>query len=157
MGFPGSTIGKEPVFRCRRLKRGLDWEDPLEKEIATHSSILPGKSHGQMSLAGYNSPWGHKESDKTEATWHRWGGKQIHLGVWNRCFLNWLDLAGHSHGQLWKSGQGSGKESGSGFVLWCEKKRVEVERGEILGKQLIHLLRLGFFAFKNTNEKMRFH
>ena len=31
----------------------LGWEDPLEKEIATHSSTLPGKSHGQRSLVGY--------------------------------------------------------------------------------------------------------
>ena len=30
----------------------LDWEDPLEKEMATHSSILAGESHGQRSLAG---------------------------------------------------------------------------------------------------------
>ena len=30
---------------------------------------------------------------------------------------------------------------------------MEVERGEILGKQLIHFLRLGFFAYKNTSEK----
>ena len=37
-------------------------EDPLEEDIATHSSILPGKSHRQRSLAVY-SPWGHKESD----------------------------------------------------------------------------------------------
>ena len=29
--------------------------------------FLPGKSHGQRSLASY-SPWGHKESDMTEAT-----------------------------------------------------------------------------------------
>ena len=29
--------------------------------------FLPGESHGQMSQAGY-SPWGHKESDKTEHT-----------------------------------------------------------------------------------------
>ena len=36
--------------------------------MATHSRILPGKSHGQKSLAGY-SPWGHKYSDTTEATW----------------------------------------------------------------------------------------
>ena len=27
--------------------------------------LLPGKSHGQRSLIGY-SPWGHRESDKTE-------------------------------------------------------------------------------------------
>ena len=37
----------------------LGWEDPLEKELATHSSILAGKSHGQRSLVGY-SPWGHR-------------------------------------------------------------------------------------------------
>ena len=33
-----------------------DWEDPLEKEIATH---LPGEFHGQRSLPSYN-PWGRK-------------------------------------------------------------------------------------------------
>jgi len=45
--------------------RSLGQEDPLEKGIATHSSILDGKSHEQRSLADY-SPWGHKESDTTE-------------------------------------------------------------------------------------------
>ena len=33
--------------------------------MAPHSSILPGKPHGQRSLAGY-SPWGRQESDTTE-------------------------------------------------------------------------------------------
>ena len=33
--------------------------------MATHSSILPGKSHGQRSLGGCN-PWGHQELDMTE-------------------------------------------------------------------------------------------
>ena len=47
--------------------RFLGWEDPLEKEVATHSSFLPGKVHGQRSLVSY-SPWGHKESDMTEHT-----------------------------------------------------------------------------------------
>ena len=36
--------------------QSLGREDPLEKEMATHSSILAWKSHGQRSLAGY-SPW----------------------------------------------------------------------------------------------------
>ena len=35
--------------------------------METHSSILPGESHGQRSLAGY-SLRGRKESDTTEAT-----------------------------------------------------------------------------------------
>ena len=43
----------------------LGREDPLEKGMATYSSILPGKSHGQRSLAGY-SPRCHKQSDTTE-------------------------------------------------------------------------------------------
>ena len=44
--------------------RFLGWEDPLEKEMATHSSILAGESHGQRSLVGY-SPRGCKELDMT--------------------------------------------------------------------------------------------
>ena len=44
--------------------RSLSQEDPIEKGMATHSSIL-GKFHGQKSLAGC-SPWGRKESDTTE-------------------------------------------------------------------------------------------
>ena len=43
----------------------LGREDILEKEMATHSSILPAELSGQRSLAGY-SPWGCKESDTTE-------------------------------------------------------------------------------------------
>jgi len=46
----------------------LGQEDPLEQEMATHSSVLTGKS-SQRSLMGY-SPWGHKESERTEATEH---------------------------------------------------------------------------------------
>ena len=45
--------------------RSLGREDPLEKEMAAHSSTLAGKSHGQRSVVGY-SPWGHEESDRTE-------------------------------------------------------------------------------------------
>ena len=37
----------------------LGWEDPLEKGMATHSSILAQESRGLRSLAGY-SPWGRR-------------------------------------------------------------------------------------------------
>ena len=40
-------------------------DDPLEKEMATHFSILDGKCQGQRILVDY-SPWSHKESDTTE-------------------------------------------------------------------------------------------
>ena len=43
----------------------LGWEDPLEKEMAIHSSTIAWKTHGLRSLAGC-SLWGRKESDTTE-------------------------------------------------------------------------------------------
>ena len=45
--------------------QSLGWEDPLEEAWLPTPVFLPGESHGQRSLAGY-SPWGHKESHRTE-------------------------------------------------------------------------------------------
>ena len=41
VGFPGGASGKEPTCQCRRHK-GMGWipADPLEEEMATHSSTL---------------------------------------------------------------------------------------------------------------------
>ena len=39
----------------------------LEKEMATHSSVLPGESQGRGSLVGCRL-WGHTESDTIEMT-----------------------------------------------------------------------------------------
>ena len=50
-GFPGGTVVKN-------LPANAD--SPLEKDMATLSSILPGKFHRQRSLVGY-SAWGDKE------------------------------------------------------------------------------------------------
>jgi len=46
MNFPGGARGKESACQCRRYRRrGLipRQEEPLEKEMATHSNILPWK------------------------------------------------------------------------------------------------------------------
>ena len=45
--------------------QSLGGEDPLKRGMATHSSMLAWRIHGQRSLAGY-SPWGCKELDTTE-------------------------------------------------------------------------------------------
>ena len=47
----------------------LDWKDPLEKKMATHSSILARETPWTEEPAGY-SPKGLKESDSTEAAEH---------------------------------------------------------------------------------------
>ena len=51
-------LAKMQEIRVQSLSR----EDLLEKEMATHSRILPWKIPGQRSLAGY-SPSGCKELD----------------------------------------------------------------------------------------------
>ena len=43
----------------------LGWEDPLEKGMAAHSSILAWRNPWKEEPAGYG-PWGHKESDKSK-------------------------------------------------------------------------------------------
>ena len=45
--------------------QSLGQEDLLEKEMATHSSILAWKIPWTRSLVSW-SPWGRKESDMTE-------------------------------------------------------------------------------------------
>ena len=45
--------------------QSLGQEDPLEKGIATHSSILAWRIPWKRSLTGH-SPWGLKELDMTE-------------------------------------------------------------------------------------------
>ena len=56
-----------PVMQETQKTRvqSLGWKDPLEKEMISTPVFLPGKSHGQRSLAGY-SLWGRKDLDTTE-------------------------------------------------------------------------------------------
>ena len=63
--FPAGSAGKEYVYNVGNLGLSLGQEDPLEKGMTIHSSVLSGESHGQGSLAGYSS-LDHKESDTTE-------------------------------------------------------------------------------------------
>ena len=53
--FPGGSVVKNPPAKQETQVPSLGREDPLEEEMATHSSILARKkSHGQRSLAGYS-------------------------------------------------------------------------------------------------------
>ena len=49
-------VKRLPVVRETQVQ-SLGWEDPLEKEMVTHSPVcLPREFHGQRRLVGYN-PW----------------------------------------------------------------------------------------------------
>ena len=66
---PGGSNSKESACNAGDWVRSLGQEDPLEKGMATYSSFVPGKFHGQRSLADY-SPRSYKESDMTEQLTH---------------------------------------------------------------------------------------
>ena len=57
--FPGGSVVKNLPAMHERKVRSLGREDPLEEEMAAHSSILAWESHGHRSLGGY-SPWSPK-------------------------------------------------------------------------------------------------
>ena len=75
--LPRWLSGKESACQCRRHRRRrfdpwvekIPWRRPRQPTPV----FLPGKSHGQRSLAG-SSPWGRKESDRTEL-----------MGTYTRC------------------------------------------------------------------------
>ena len=60
-----AKLVKNPPAMQETRVWSLGQEDPLEKGMATHSSILAGKIPWKRSLSVY-SPWGHKESDTPE-------------------------------------------------------------------------------------------
>ena len=48
-------IVKNPAAMQETQVRSLGWEDPLEKGMETHSSILVWRTHGQEEPAGLKS------------------------------------------------------------------------------------------------------
>ena len=61
--------------------QSLSWEDPLKRKWQPTPVFLPGKSHGQRSLSGYN-PWGHKRvgynlATKQQNCWVIWVGCRL--------------------------------------------------------------------------------
>ena len=65
MGFLVAQTVKRLSAMQETWVQPLGWEDPLEKEMAAHFSILAWKIPWTWSLVGYR-PWGRKESDTTE-------------------------------------------------------------------------------------------
>ena len=90
LGLPRWLSGNALSCQCRRCSFN-PWvgKIPWSRKRQPPPAFLPGESHGQMSQAGY-SPWGHKESDKTEYT-HRHKLFRVTIcprGCVSACFSN---------------------------------------------------------------------
>ena len=117
--FPGGSVVKNTPAKQVMWVQSLGHKDPLEKEMTTHSIILPGKSQGQ-SLVGY-SPWGHKRVRHDLATKQQqkqckllWASRGIDWG----CDLNFPrtdKVYGESH---WRQTEQQGEKCESAWLLW---------------------------------------
>ena len=56
LSFPGNSIVKNPPVMKETQVQSLGQEDPLEKEMATHSTMLAWKIPWTEEPVGY-SPW----------------------------------------------------------------------------------------------------
>ena len=66
MGFHGGSAAKNPLPTQETLVQSQGWEDPLEKEMATHSSILAWEIPWTEEPGGLQSMGLQKESDMTQ-------------------------------------------------------------------------------------------
>ena len=57
MGFPGGSDGKAFACNVGYLGPSLGWEDPLRKDMATHSSTLAWKIPWMEEPGGLQSMW----------------------------------------------------------------------------------------------------
>ena len=100
-GLPWCLSGNESACQCRRCRLNLGWEDTLDKKWQPTSVFLPGKSHGQRSLVGYN-PWGHKSVGHNLATKKQLSYKlMLYIGEGNGNPLQYYCLANPMDGGAW--------------------------------------------------------
>ena len=64
MDFPGGSVVKNPPAKQETWVRSLSCGDPLEKEMATHSSIL-SRETPLTEETGRLQLWSRRESDMT--------------------------------------------------------------------------------------------
>ena len=70
--FPSGSVIKNLSAMQETLVQSLGLEDPLEKEMATHSSIPAWRIPWTEEPGSLYSPWGHKELDTTELLHFTW-------------------------------------------------------------------------------------
>ena len=75
MASPVAQLVKNLPALQETWVQSLGWEDPLEKGMATHSSILAWRIPWTEEPGGIHSSWVGKESDMTEKLTNFWAQK----------------------------------------------------------------------------------
>ena len=90
--FPGDSDGKNLPAMQETWVWSLDWENPLKKRMAIHSSILAWRIPWTEGPDGY-SPWSLKESDTTNT----------HFFLSQSCFSRSHEFTRKHMQQLWRT------------------------------------------------------
>ena len=106
--------------------RSLCRKTPWRRQWHPTPVLLPGKSHGRRSLVGY-SPWGCKESDRTEWLHFHFVTKTNNITLFNlqfpwqaapkRCMFSWVLLIRAEKNERWKADESTLNVS---LTYWCE-------------------------------------
>ena len=97
--YIGSVVKNLPVIQETQV-RSLGWEDPVEKEMATHSSILAWRipwTEEPSGLQSIRSQWDMTKATqqaRTDFQWHIWWLVRFVIQARAR----WLQTSGDGHG-----------------------------------------------------------
>ena len=123
--FPNGSSGKESTCQCSRC-RFDPWvgKIPWSRKWLPAPVFLPGKSHGQRSLAGY-SPKGCKESDMTK---HK-EVSPIFLCPWmeTRIYDTFPHTCPHSRSKDWFQGRSRELKAGLPWALCLSRSHTPEE------------------------------
>ena len=89
MGFPGGSVVKN--LRTGTWVQSLGWEDPLEKEMATHSNIISWRIPWTEEPSGLQSTGLQSQTQLSDSTTTNWEAHHppyaAHSSLFMECLL----------------------------------------------------------------------
>ena len=138
MTSPMAQMGKNLPVMQKTWVRSLGQEDPLEKGIATHFSMLAWRIPIDRSLAGHG-PWGSKESDTTE--WLFFSPVTLIIcsipSLTSTCIVGGWRKAAGLQGPGWNP-EGPPWVQPSTLPSWCYKSCFLLYHGQLSAMMCIH-------------------
>jgi len=105
MAFQVALMVKNPPTNAGDIREPWIGENPWRRAWQTTPVFLPGESHGERSLMGYN-PWGHKEYMTEQlSTYRNQEGHVNYPSVWNSAALSTSLRNTHSISNSFSSAQ----------------------------------------------------
>jgi len=113
MGFPGGSDGKESAHNAEDQVQSLGWEDPLEKGMAPHCSILAWRIPWTEELGGL-------QFTGSQRVRHDWTTKHTHTHTHTVTIVINTDLYDSLEKTLMPGGIGGRRRRGQQRMRWLD-------------------------------------